>query len=274
MTDSPYSNCISFWHVAHTSADTSTRRASAIFLDKQKYADYVAAQGDVVQKWEMKGMWIHNPFGDDNTWPMDWDARAETLEAEKIDARLKAIDDSFLPSMRKYLRRNIGDLWLYLGSCHNVPSMIALEQNARAWKARWETSVYPVLKLHEEFGGRVHLACDRTTDLPAEHPHYFGLRQLQSLGVDVIGEPRPKLGFDHLYGFGSVWMLDLWGNDRMNPDQFPDAAKLYARDSDIRGGKYCLWVHNREPNAGTRLEAAERAIARGWTPVINMTGIK
>lgn len=239
---------------------------------------FIKREGELVHRTGCRGLWLHNPWGDAGVWPMRWDQRCLLLERIKteadpaVKARLKRIEETFVPAVRGYLR---GDhtpgrkphLWAYLGTASKNPSMDAVRNQPADWTWRWRQACYPLLVLAQEFPGQVSIGMDRTIDTPASHPHYVGALLLESLGMEVAGEPRPQLAQPHWARFGFVQILREGGWDRTDPGRFADAARINVPNAEIKGTRYGII---NKPADDKDLSACRKALSLGFTPVMRL----
>jgi len=281
--------CITYAQVGGTSAD---KRVLGIGpgITNAGWEPFIRGQAAIVERTGCRGIWFHNPWGHDGVWPMRWDQRPILLSRidEETDPAIKEklvrIEDTFLPAMRKYLRGNWTPsnkkphVWCYLGTAHLNPTMDEIKDKPASWTWRWRQACYPLLLLAQEFPGQVSIGMDRTLDTPVDHPHYAGALLLESLGIEVIGEPRPygvlakppNDNMTHWHRFGVVQVVREGGWDRSDPENHPD-SKQFATDAQIQGARYAII----NPKDWASLDSAKRIIAeRGWTPVQPLGGIK
>ena len=240
---------------------------------------YIESQTKLGRDSGARGLWLHNPWGHDGEWPMRWDQRMLLLERieQETDpetiAKLKRVEETFLPAMQRYLRGEWSGgqkphLWVYLGTALHNPSMEELEHHPLEYKRRWQQSVLPVVALSKQFPGQVSLGMDRTFDTPEDHPHFAGAVELAELGIEIVSEPRPVRKHPHWHRFGFVNLMREGGWDRTDPLRFPDANRLgKAPDSLIQGNMYGL-IGGNYPDDLLNLQACRNVIERGWTPVM------
>lgn len=273
--------CITYCLIGGSSNDVSVIRIGH-GIPANGWEPFIKAQAAIVERTGCRGIWIHNPWGHDGTWPMRWDQRPILLERirEEKDPttkqKLERIERTFYPAMQKYLRgewtpsNKKPHLWVYLGTAHLNPTMDAVKDKPADWTWRWRQACYPILLLAQEFPGQVSLALDRAVDTPVDYPHYAGALLLESLGMEVIIEPRPLKEFPHWHRFGVVQVVREGGWDRTDPDQFLD-AKHKATDADIRGNRYAI-INSADWKS---LDAARKIVAdKDWTPVQPLGAIK
>lgn len=244
------------------------RRMIGWRIESHGWGPALKRHGQYIERAKCRGLWVHNPWGHDGVWPMEWDQRLILRELAEQDPTLKVVDDTFLPEFRKFLAGDYTggrrpDVWFYLGTSHVWEGMEKYRSEPQAWWQRARESCEPILTLAREFRGQVAIVSDRTFDLPADHPHYAFLTSLAAAGIEVVIEPRPGRDYPHLFQFGCVVKYGIGLNGRQDPTLHVSAARKFAADHQVRGGKYALLTKEL-----ATIENARKSLERGYVPVL------
>lgn len=132
--------------------------------------------------WGARRWQLHNPFGTETDKPMQFDQYLLAREAG-----LNWVTDDFVRCWRPFTAIPGIEVIGYLGT----PYYLGVNQpnfdpsHPAAYFRRFTQSVQPLLDAGMSIG------FDTSANFPPDHPAYFGMRMVHSLGVKVYTEPMP-----------------------------------------------------------------------------------
>ena len=211
------------YSIGHSSTDNATRRIGWGPLKQGDWSKWINQQIEPVVDRGVRRIMLHNPFGVLSGEPMQFDQAVEAKagvtrsNGQIVHKPMPALVDNFAPAWRQFLDSHPDvTLLVYLGSL-NEKSFGARRSEPKAWCDRFQKSIDP-LPLDSP---QVELAIDRLSVLPADHPGHQAARWLQSLGVRVYAEPRPR--GEHATAFDVVAIDRIW--KRTDPGKYEDARR-------------------------------------------------
>jgi hypothetical protein len=197
--------------------DDSRRRVSAWALSDQGWPHFVSTEVADPYRWGVRRFWLHNPFGTVSGEVMQFDQYLDAMEG-----RHDFLVDRFAESWRPVVKGSLGEpieLVCYLGAMDpdddRMKDAFAGEDPAKTLSTML-TCIRPVLMAGASIGA------DAATPLDDEGPAFHFYKFLESIGMPVYVESRPKKAEPRWSEF-PVFALDHWWL-RSNPEFHLDSS--------------------------------------------------
>jgi hypothetical protein len=197
--------------------DDGRRRVSTWALGDQGWPQFVATQVADPYRWGVRRFWLHNPFGTVSGEVMQFDQYLDAREG-----RHDFLVDRFAESWRPIVKGSLGEpveLVCYLGAMDpNDDRMkrVFEEGDPAGILSTMLACIRPVLMA----GGSI--GADAATPLDDEGPAFHFYKFLESIGMPVYVESRPRKAEPRWSEF-PVFALDSWWR-RSNPELHFDSA--------------------------------------------------
>lgn len=165
---------------------------------------------------------LHLPFGRaTKRWPMDFDAAValdELVDQGKLSPASDTNSKNFTFWAGRFLEKHEdASLIVYLGAIGESPRMVAAQDNAAEYLARFSKAIAPITNIQTQFGierDRIEIVLDRmgSTNATKESPKYASALLLKNLGYRVALEPHWKAvpELEHLNQFPCVATNEHW----------------------------------------------------------------
>jgi hypothetical protein len=207
--------------IGGSSSEDDRRRVAVWELGRGGWPEFITKKVRSPYQWGMRRFWLHNPFGMQSGEVMQFD---QFLDAK--EARQNILVDRFSESWRPVVDGSLGqpvELICYLGVMDpddDRMKNLYEEGDPAATLATLLRCIQPVLMSGASIGA------DAATRLDDEGPAYQFYKFLESIGMPVYVESRPRKDQPGWAKF-PVIALDHWWK-RSNPDDHPDSAWAMA----------------------------------------------
>jgi hypothetical protein len=196
---------------------------------------------------------LHNPWGHDGNYPMDFDQRIEAAETGKLDLMIQTFP-AWLESRLRPLVGDSGELIIYLGALDVDPDFVDRDHDPKAYRERVAASLVDVPRWAS-------LAFDHSSEVMPDSIEWSVMLGEQAAGRRIYCEPRPKVG-SAVVGLPVVSDAALWW--RTSPDDFKDARHMASQS--VMGGAEILTLIVGGSDQSRRA-MVQRSVNAGLTPL-------
>jgi hypothetical protein len=218
------------WLIGGSSGDSGRRMIGTHQVGSGGWPAFVNERARDVYDWGIRRLWLHNPFGTLPAQVMQFD---QFLDAQ--DAGLNVITENFAEAWAPVVQGSFGEpmeLIAYLGTADSADDRLKTAFDGGTSASILGTMlacVKPILLA----GGSV--GADAAVKLDDDGPEFKFYKYLESIGVPVYVESRPKLENPRWAEF-PVFAVDAWwkrSDPAHNPDCVPWALPNEAMQRDV-----------------------------------------
>lgn len=230
------------WLIGGSHHDPARRMVGTHQIGAGGWPDFVQQRAKDVYDWGLRRFWLHNPFGTLPSQLMQFD---QYLDAE--DAGLDVLTENFAESWAPVVQGSFGEpveLIAYLGTADSADDRLKTafaDGNPASILGTMLACVKPVLLA----GGSI--GADMAVKLSDDGPEFRFYKYLESIGIPVYVESRPKLDNPGWAEF-PVFAVDAWWK-RSDPAHNPDCVP-WALPNDAMQAGVLRWMRN-YPGAST-----------------------
>ena len=260
------------WLIAGSSEDEGRRKVSMNKVDSGGWPSFVDNRAKDVYDWGIRRFWLHNPFGTLSDEVMQFDQYLDAREAN-----LDVLTENFAEAWKPVVDGSFGEpveLVAYIGTADSEDDRLkaAFESGDSAQiLGTMLACVKPILMAGASIGA------DAAVKLSDDGPAFHFYKYLESIGVPIYVESRPKLNNPKWSDF-PVFAVDDWWH-RSNPALHQDALPWAMPNSDIRR-EVIRWIRD---YAGSSTDPAvlegliqktRAALLQGDTVIIRTDGLR
>ena len=230
------------WLIGGSHHDPARRMVGTHQIGAGGWPDFVNQRARDVYDWGLRRFWLHNPFGTLPAQLMQFD---QYLDAE--DAGLDVLTENFSESWAPVVQGSFGEpveLIAYLGTADSADDRLKTafaDGNPASILGTMLACVKPVLLA----GGSI--GADMAVKLSDDGPEFHFYKYLESIGIPVYVESRPKLDNPGWAEF-PVFAVDAWWK-RSDPAHNPDCVPWALPNEAMQAG-VVRWMRN-YPGAST-----------------------
>ena len=230
------------WLIGGSHHDAGRRMVGTHQIGAGGWPDFVDQRARAVYDWGLRRFWLHNPFGTLPSQLMQFD---QYLDAE--DAGLDVLTENFSESWAPVVQGSFGEpieLIAYLGTADSADDRLKTafaDGNPASILGTMLACVKPVLLA----GGSI--GADAAVKLSDDGPEFRFYKYLESIGIPVYVESRPKLDNPGWAEF-PVFAVDAWWK-RSDPAHNPDCVPWALHNEAMKAG-VVRWMRN-YPGAST-----------------------
>ena len=230
------------WLIGGSHHDPARRMVGTHQIGAGGWPDFVNQRARAVYDWGLRRFWLHNPFGTLPAQLMQFD---QYLDAE--DAGLDVLTENFSESWAPVVQGSFGEpveLIAYLGTADSADDRLKTafaDGNPASILGTMLACVKPVLLA----GGSI--GADMAVKLSDDGPEFRFYKYLESIGIPVYVESRPKLDNPGWAEF-PVFAVDAWWK-RSDPAHNADCVPWALPNEAMQAG-VVRWMRN-YPGAST-----------------------
>lgn len=260
------------WLIAGSSEDEGRRKVSMNQVDSGGWPAFVDNRAKDVYDWGIRRFWLHNPFGTLSDEVMQFD---QFLDAR--EANIDVLTENFAEAWKPVVAGSFGEpveLVAYIGTADpeddRLKAVFETGDSARILGTML-ACVKPILMA----GGSI--GADAAVKLPDDGPAFHFYKYLESIGVPIYVESRPKLANPKWAEF-PVFAVDAWWN-RSNPALHQDALTWAMPNGDIQR-EVVRWIRDYSGNSTDPavlegvIQRTRAALLQGDTVIIRTDGLR
>ena len=260
------------WLIAGSSEDESRRKVSTNQIDSGGWPSFVDNRAKDVYDWGIRRFWLHNPFGTLSDEVMQFDQYLDAREA-KLDILTKNFAESWGPVVRGSFGEPV-ELVAYIGTADPEDDRLKAVFDAGN-SARILGTMLACVKPILLAGGSI--GADAAVKLPDDGPAFQFYKYLESIGVPIYVESRPKLNNPKWSEF-PVFAVDTWWK-RSDPALHQDALPWAMPNGDMQR-EVIRWIRDysgksTDPEVLEGLiQKTRAALLQGDTVIIRTDGLR
>ena len=260
------------WLIAGSSEDEGRRKVSMNQVDSGGWPSFVDNRAKDVFDWGIRRFWLHNPFGTLSDEVMQFDQYLDAREAN-----LDVLTENFAEAWKPVVDGSFGEpveLVGYIGTADpeddRLKAVFESGDSARILGTML-ACVKPILLA----GGSI--GADAAVKLPDDGPAFHFYKYLESIGVPIYVESRPKLANPKWAEF-PVFAVDAWWN-RSNPALHQDALPWAMPNGDIQR-EVIRWIRDYSGKSTDPavlegvIQRTRAALLQGDTVIIRTDGLR
>jgi hypothetical protein len=260
------------WLIAGSSEDEGRRKVSMNQVDSGGWPSFVDNRAKDVFDWGIRRFWLHNPFGTLSDEVMQFDQYLDAREAN-----LDVLTENFAEAWKPVVDGSFGqpvELVAYIGTADpeddRLKAVFESGDSARILGTML-ACVKPILLA----GGSI--GADAAVKLPDDGPAFHFYKYLESIGVPIYVESRPKLANPKWAEF-PVFAVDAWWN-RSNPALHQDALPWAMPNGDIQR-EVIRWIRDYSGKSTDPavlegvIQRTRAALLQGDTVIIRTDGLR
>ena len=263
---------IECWLIAGSSEDEGRRKVSMNQIDSGGWPVFVDNRAKDVYDWGIRRFWLHNPFGTVSGEVMQFD---QYLDAR--DAGLDVLTENFSEAWRPVTQGSFGEpveLIAYLGTADPGDDRLQTafdSGNPAQVLGTMLACVKPLLMAGASIGA------DAAVKLPDDGPAFHFYKYLESIGIPIYVESRPKKANPKWSEF-PVFAVDTWWK-RSDPEVHQDAAVWALPNSQMKR-EVVRWIRDypgKSTDAAVLEDIIQRtraALLRGDTVILRTDGLR
>jgi hypothetical protein len=261
------------WLIAGSSTDVARRGVAVHQVDSGGWPSFVDDRAKDVYDWGIRRLWLHNPFGTISGEDMQFDQYLDAREAG-----LAVLTDNFSEAWGPVVRGSFGEpveLIAYIGTANPADNRLKTafesEDSARILGTML-ACIKPILLA----GGSI--GADAAVKLPDDGSAFYFYKYLESIGVPIYVESRPKEAEAKWAEF-PVFAVDSWWK-RSDPETYEDSAAWGALPNSQMQQEVLRWfsgypAKSTDPVVLKALIARTRAaLLDGDTVVLSTDGLR
>ena len=260
------------WLIAGSSEDEGRRKVSMNQIDSGGWPVFVDNRAKDVYDWGIRRFWLHNPFGTVSGEVMQFD---QYLDAR--DAGLDVLTENFSEAWRPVTQGSFGEpveLIAYLGTADPDDDRLQTafdSGNPARVLGTMLACVKPLLMAGASIGA------DAAVKLPDDGPAFHFYKYLESIGIPIYVESRPKKANPKWSEF-PVFAVDTWWK-RSDPEVHQDAAVWALPNSQMKR-EVVRWIRDypgKSTDAAVLEDIIQRtraALLRGDTVILRTDGLR
>ena len=260
------------WLIAGSSEDEGRRKVSMNQIDSGGWPVFVDNRAKDVYDWGIRRFWLHNPFGTVSGEVMQFD---QYLDAR--DAGLDVLTENFSEAWRPVTQGSFGEpveLIAYLGTADPDDDRLQTafdSGNPAQVLGTMLACVKPLLMAGASIGA------DAAVKLPDDGPAFHFYKYLESIGIPIYVESRPKKANPKWSEF-PVFAVDTWWK-RSDPEVHQDAAVWALPNSQMKR-EVVRWIRDypgKSTDAAVLEDIIQRtraALLRGDTVILRTDGLR
>ena len=260
------------WLIAGSSEDESRRKVSMNQIDSGGWPSFVDNRAKDVYDWGIRRFWLHNPFGTLSDEVMQFDQYLDAREA-KLDILTKNFAESWGPVVRGSFGEPV-ELVAYIGTADPEDDRLKAVFDAGN-SARILGTMLACVKPILLAGGSI--GADAAVKLPDDGPAFQFYKYLESIGVPIYVESRPKLANPKWSEF-PVFAVDAWWK-RSNPALHQDALPWAMPNGDMQR-EVIRWIRDYSGKSTDPavlegvIQRTRAALLQGDTVIIRTDGLR
>ena len=224
------------WLIAGSSEDESRRKVSTHQLGSGGWPQFVNEKARPVYDWGLRRFWLHNPFGTLSDEVMQFDQYLDAQDAG-IDVLTENFSEAWAPVVQGAFGQPI-ELIAYLGTADSADDRLKAAfdaGNPASILGTMLACVKPVLLA----GGSI--GADAAVKLSDDGPAFHFYKYLESIGIPVYVESRPKIANPKWAEF-PVFAVDGWWK-RSDPANHADCVPWALPNEAMQRG-VVRWIRN------------------------------
>ena len=260
------------WLIAGSSEDEGRRKVSMNQVDSGGWPSFVDNRAKDVFDWGIRRFWLHNPFGTLSDEVMQFDQYLDAREA-----KLDVLTENFAEAWKPVVDGSFGqpvELVAYIGTADPEDDRLKAvfeSGNSARILGTMLACVKPILMA----GGSI--GADAAVKLPDDGPAFHFYKYLESIGVPIYVESRPKLANPKWSDF-PVFAVDAWWK-RSNPELHQDALPWAMPNGDIQR-EVIRWIRDYSGKSTDPavlegvIQSTRAALLQGDTVIIRTDGLR
>ena len=260
------------WLIAGSSEDEGRRKVSMNQVDSGGWPSFVDNRAKDVYDWGIRRFWLHNPFGTLSDEVMQFDQYLDAREA-----KLDVLTENFAEAWKPVVDGSFGqpvELVAYIGTADPEDDRLKAvfeSGNSARILGTMLACVKPILMA----GGSI--GADAAVKLPDDGPAFHFYKYLESIGVPIYVESRPKLANPKWSDF-PVFAVDAWWK-RSNPELHQDALPWAMPNGDIQR-EVIRWIRDYSGKSTDPavlegvIQSTRAALLQGDTVIIRTDGLR
>ncbi len=260
------------WLIAGSSEDEGRRKVSMNQVDSGGWPSFVDNRAKDVFDWGIRRFWLHNPFGTLSDEVMQFDQYLDAREAN-----LDVLTENFAEAWKPVVDGSFGqpvELVAYIGTADPEDDRLKAvfeSGNSARILGTMLACVKPILMA----GGSI--GADAAVKLPDDGPAFHFYKYLESIGVPIYVESRPKLANPKWSDF-PVFAVDAWWK-RSNPELHQDALPWAMPNGDIQR-EVIRWIRDYSGKSTDPavlegvIQSTRAALLQGDTVIIRTDGLR